>query len=167
MGDGVLLLERGTNVFKLGLGVFFAHELEDGECFVNPVAGGGPARAAGNAEQESEEDDGGDSGDADLPAPLGCAEMHGADDVVGGVGDHDAEDDVELKGADETAAPLGRGQLGDVDRAEDRGGADAESADEAEDHEGGPAPGQAAADGGDDIEDGGDAEGFAAAEPLA
>ena len=93
--------------------------------------------------------------------------MHGADDVVGGVGDHDAEDHVDLKGADQTAAPLGRRQLGDIDRAEDRGSADAESADEAKNHEGGPTPCEAAADGGDDVEDSGDAEGFAASQPLA
>ena len=113
----MLLLERGTNVFKLGLGVFFAHELEDSEGFVNPVAGGGPARTAGNAEKEGEEDDGRDSCDTDLPAPFGCAQMHGANDVVGGVGHHDAEDDIELEGRHETSTPLCRGQFGDVDGA--------------------------------------------------
>ena len=70
------------------------------------------------------------------------------------------------KVADETAAPFGRSEFGNVDGAEDRRRADAEAADETEYQERRPVPCEAAADGRYEIEDGGDAEGFAAAEPL-
>ena len=89
------------------------------------------------------------------------------DDVVGGVGEEDADDDVDLEEADEASAQLGGSELGEIDGAEDRGAADAESADEAEAEQGRPVPGEGAAEGGDDVEDRHDAQGFAAADFLA
>ena len=71
------------------------------------------------------------------------------------------------KSADHASAPLGRGELGDVDGAEHGRAADAEAADEAGDHQRIPVPGEGAADGGDGVEDGHDAQGFAAADLLA
>ena len=93
--------------------------------------------------------------------------MHEANEVIGGVGDHDAKDDVELECGNEASAPLGGGQFGNIHGAENRGGADAESADEAEEQERCPAPGDTAAESREDVEKRGDAERFAAAEFLA
>ena len=83
------------------------------------------------------------------------------------VGEQDADDDVDLEESDEAAPPLGWGYFGDVHGAEDGRSADAEAADEAEEDQGGPAPGKGAAQGGDDVEEGHHAEAVAAAKALA
>ena len=72
--------------------------------------------------------------------------MEACDDGVGEIGEEDSDDDVDLEEADETSAPLGGGELGDVDGAEDGGAADAEAAEEAKEDESVPVPGQSAAD---------------------
>ncbi len=56
---------------------------------------------------------------------------------------------------------------GEEDGAEHGGSADADAADEAGDHESVPVPGEGAADGGEGVQDGHDAKGFAAANLLA
>ncbi len=102
-----------------------------------------------------------------METPLDGSELEVGDDGVGEIGEKDADDDVDLEEADETAAPLGGGELGDVDGAEDGGAADAEASEEAEEEEAGPGAGEGAAEGGDDVEDGHDAKGGAAADALA
>ena len=164
---GVLFGQGGANVGELGFGIWLAHHLEHCEASSMRSLEADQRGLRGMPKSSTRKIERGNGSDAHLPAPLGCAQMQSADEVVGGVGDQDAEDDVELEGADQAAAPLGGRQLCNVDGAEHRGSADAESADEAEDHERRPVPGKRAADGRDDIEDGGDAQGFAAAELLA
>ena len=75
MGGGVLFSNGGADVGEFGLRIGIAHELEDSERFVDAVVRGGPARAAGNAEQKHEEDDSRKCGDTDLPTPLCRAQM--------------------------------------------------------------------------------------------
>ena len=89
-----------------------------------------------------------------------------ANEVVGGVGHQDAEDHIELECAHQASAPLGRRKLRNVDRAQHRRSADAQPADEAEDHEGRPAPGQPAAQGGNHIKHRSDAQRLASAQLL-
>ena len=160
-------MHGGDDLLQLGFGVGGAHEAKNVEGLVGLVGGDQPARAAWDAIEHDEEEDGGEDGDAELPPPLGRAKVPGGDDEVRQIRKQDADDDVDLEGADHAAAPLGGGELCDVDRAEDRGAADADAADEAGDHEDVPVPGEGAADGGDEIEDGHDAQGLAAADLLA
>ena len=76
-----------------------------------------------------------------MPATPSCqrhcsgAEIEQGDEVVRQVGEQDSDDDVDLEQSDHSSAPLGRREFGDVDRAEHGRAADAESADEAEDHQ--------------------------------
>jgi hypothetical protein len=132
VGDGVNFLEGELDVGNFLLGVRVAHELEDFEGLFDAEFGDGPAGAAGDAEEEDEEEQSGDGGDAELDAPLGGSEVEQADDEVRGVGEEDADDDIDLEGADHASAPLGGGQLRNVDGTEDGAGTDAESAEEAE-----------------------------------
>ena len=112
--------------------------------FVDAVLRDEPARAARDAKEQARKSAAGTAGDAELPAPRASAQVHQAgDDVVGEVGEQDSDDDVDLEEADQAAAPFSRGELGDVDRAEDGGAADAEAADEAEAEQGRPVPGEA------------------------
>ena len=68
-----------------------------------------------------------------------------ADEVIREVGEEDSENDVELKKADQAAAPFCGSHFGDVHGAEDGRAADAQAADEAKDYERGPVPGDGAA----------------------
>ena len=168
VGGGVLLGERGADVGELGLGVGIAHHFEHGEGFAVAILLAADQRGLrGMPKSRARKPKAGMAATPTCQRHSAAPRFRGADEVIGGVGDEDAEDHVELERADEAAAPLGGRKLGDVDGAEDRGRADAESADEAEDHERGPAPGQRAADGGEHVKNGGEAEGFAAAEALA
>ena len=155
------------DLLELGFGVGGAHQVEHVERFFGSVGGDEPARRAGDAEQHVEEQERRKDGDAELPPPLEIAEVASGDEEVGKVGDQDADDDVDLEEADHAAAPLGGGELCDVDGAEHGGAADADAADEAEGEQGIPIPGEGAADRRDEVEDGHDAERFAAADPLA
>src|SRR5579871_6625217 len=101
----MFLSERGTNVCEFSVGIRLAHHFENGESFVDAVARGRPPGAARNKEEQRKKDCRGDGGYADLPAPLCGSEMKQADDVVRGVSDEDAEDDIELESPDETSAP--------------------------------------------------------------
>ena len=58
-----------------------------------------------------------------------------ADDRVGGVGQEDTEDDVELDQADQASAHAGGGDFGGVNGSDHGGQADADAAQEAEHHE--------------------------------
>ena len=60
-----------------------------------------PARSLGHGGKEDEEEDGGDGHDAEHPAPRGFLVGDLADHRVGGVGQEDTEDDVELDQADQ------------------------------------------------------------------
>ena len=46
------------------------------------------------------------------------AKVHGANRIIRDVGQHDAEDHIELECRHQTAAPFRRSQLGNVDRAQ-------------------------------------------------
>lgn len=116
--------------------------------------------------EQDEEEGGREDSDAELETPLDGSGVERGDDGIGEVGEENADDDVDLKEADEASAPFGGGELGDVDRAEDRGAADAEASEEAEEEEARPWPGESAAEGRDDVEDGHDAEGGATADAL-
>ena len=94
-----------------------------------------PTRRLGDGGQEDQEEDGGHRHDAEHPAPRGVFVRDFADDRVGGVGQEDTEDDVELDQADQASAHAGGGDFGGVDGSDHGGQADADAAQEAEDHE--------------------------------
>ena len=102
-----------------------------------------------------------------LPAPLSGAQVESTDHVIGEVGEQNADDDVDLEHADKSSAPLCGSKFGNIDGAENGRSADSQAADEAEDDERRPTPRKGAAERRDDVEDGGDAQRFAAAKPLA
>ena len=93
--------------------------------------------------------------------------MQGADEVVGGVGQQDAEHHIELKSSHESSAPLCGSKFSDVYRAQHGRCTNAKTADAAEDQERRPVPREAASQGRGDVEQRRQAQGFAAAEPLA
>ncbi len=89
----------------------------------------------GDGVEQGEEEEGGKDSDAELEAPLDGSGVERGDDGVGEIGEEDSDDDVDLEESDESPAPPGGGELGDVDGAEDGGAADPESSDEAEEEE--------------------------------
>ena len=62
--------------------------------------------------------------DAKLPAPLRRAKVSERDEVVGQIGEQDADDDVDLKHSNQPAAPFRGRKLRDVDRPQNRRAAD-------------------------------------------
>ena len=73
--------------------------------------------------------------------------------IVREVGEQDPQNDVELGDRHQPAPERGGGDLRDVHRRDDRGPADAQAAEEAEDEKRGPAPGQSAPDRRDEVEE--------------
>ena len=163
----VLDVDGTGDIGELGIGIGFANLGQDGAGFREARFLREPARAARDREEHQQEQQGGDAGDAEHPAPFRGAELLATDKVVREIGDENSGDDVELKKADQAAAQMGRRDFGDVHGAEDGGAADGESADEAEEDERIPIPGDGAAQGGEEIEDGHEAEAVAAAVAIA
>src|SRR6184192_1888861 len=95
---------------------------------------------------------GGQCGNAELPTPLRVAEAHGANCVIRKVCEQNSEDDVELKDADQTAAPLCRSNFRNVHRAENRRPANTKPADEAKENKGAPVPGKRTTQSRDDVQ---------------
>ena len=126
-----------------------------------------PARAARDEEKHEKKSRGGNGGHAELPAPFRAAKAKQADDVVGEVGEENSEDHVELKETDEAAAPLGGRDFRNVHGAEDGRAADGQAANDAEADQRGPVPSEGAADGGNHVKHGHDAETVAAAVSVA
>ena len=87
----------------------------------------------------------GDGQDAEHPPPFRRPEVQPRDQVVRQEREQDAEHDVELLDRHQTAAVLRRGDLGDVERRDDRRPADGHAAQESEGEERVPVPGQGAA----------------------
>ena len=142
---GTFEVQRIYDLFQFGLRVGCAGQLEDIESFGVTAFRDQPARTVGDAEEHGKEEDSGQSGDAEFPAPFLLTKVHRADEIVRQIGQQDADDDVDLEGADEASTELGRGQFGDIHGAEDGGTADAEAADKAEDQQERPVPGKSAA----------------------
>src|SRR5882757_1377337 len=126
-----------------------------------------PAGAAGDAKKQEQEEYRGGSGDSQFPAPLGGAQTHRSQNIIRKIGEQNAEDNVELKQADEPAPPFCGRNLRDVHRAEHGRAADAKATDEAEKHQRRPVPCQSAAQGGDDIEHGHGAQTVSPAKSIA
>ena len=94
-----------------------------------------PARSLGNGEQQQDEDRRGCGHHAEHPAPSGLFGDDLADDEVAQVGEQDAEHDIELDEADQAATLGRRGDLSGVDRRAHARHADADTAEEPEEHE--------------------------------
>src|ERR1022692_3767447 len=122
-----------------------------------------PARAARNAEQHDQEQDGGSGGDTKLPAPLVHAKAGQPDQVVAEIGNQDSDHDVDLERADEQSSPARGSDLGDVHRPEYRRASNPQAADEAEDEQRWPVPREGAAESGNDVEPRQDAQALAPA----
>ena len=138
-------VDRADDFLQLLFVVLLADLFQHGARFIDALLFREPARAARNSEEQHEEQQSGQRGDGKLPAPFVGAKIEEADDVVRKIGEQDAEDDVELKQTDEPAAIFRRSEFGDIGRAQYRRAADAEAADEAEENQRGPAPGEGAA----------------------
>ncbi len=117
--------------------------------------------------KRQEEEDSGQDGDTEFPAPLFGPETKRADDVVGQVGDQDSGHDIELKEADQSSALGGGRDFRDVHRADDGGSADGQPTDKAEPHERRPVPGEGASQGSNDIQDGEGLQALTAAVAIA
>ena len=63
-----------------------------------------PARTGRNAEQHHQKEDGWERRDAELPAPFGCAKSHPRDAIVGKISQQYADDDIDLKKAEDEEA---------------------------------------------------------------
>src|ERR1700733_671369 len=159
---GAFQMHGGDDFVQLLLSLRHAGEFQDGERFVQAGLRDQPARAARDDKEGDEKKHRRDGGDAEHPSPLQGAKMPAADDGIRHIGEQDADDDVDLEESDQAAAPVWRRNLRDVHRAENGGATDTEAAEEAKEDECWPAPGKGAADGGDHIEDGHDAETVAA-----
>src|SRR5690242_3070682 len=138
-GD-VVGVDRCNNVLQLPFIVFLARELEDLAGYLNALLLDQPAWAARNTKEHDEENCGGDSGNAQLPAPLGGAGNGKSYEVIGQVCKENAKDNVELKKTDQAAASLGRRNLSDVHGTEDGSTPDTEAADKAKKNERVPVP---------------------------
>ena len=101
-----LQMHRGDDFIELLFGLGNAGEAQDFEGFVEIGLRDQPARAAGNDEQHDQEKQRRYAGDAEHPAPVGRAEVHAADHGVRYVGEQNADDDVDLEGSHQAAAPL-------------------------------------------------------------
>ena len=112
-----------------------------------------PARAARNRRTASRKNSAAGSRRRRASSAIRCRRMpHGADQVIRKVGEQNARDDVELKEADQAAAPFRRRDFRDVHGAEHRRAADAQAADKAEEHQRIPVPGKRAAERGNEIQ---------------
>ena len=105
---GVFLQQSGPNVRQFSLGVRFAHQLQHRQRLIDAILRGRPARTAGNAEKQRKKSKCRNRRNANLPAPLGIAQIGQPDHVVRCIGQKNAEDDVELKRAHQPPAPFRR-----------------------------------------------------------
>ena len=150
----VLGFDGADDIGDFAIGVGLTDAGEDLAGLLDEAAADQPARALRDAEEGDEEEQRGQGGDAQFPAPLFGAEAQGADHVVGEVRDQDSGHDIELEEADEASAFGGGRDLGDIHGADDGRSADGEAAEEAEPDEGVPVPGEGASEGGHDVEHG-------------
>src|ERR1022692_1362477 len=129
-GAAVLVLEEGfdsgaifafhgaDDVGDFAIGVGFADAGKNLAGLLDETAADQPARALRDAEEVKEEEQRGQGGHAEFPAPLFGAETHGADHVVRQVRDQNPRDDIELEEADEASAFGGGRNLGDIHGAD-------------------------------------------------
>src|SRR5213075_778972 len=124
---------------KFGFVILFADEAENVSSLVNAAFFGEPARAAGNAKEHGQEENGRQNRDAELPTPFDGAKLKRPDSVVGEIGEKEAED--------------GRAT-------------DAKAANKAKNYERRPTPRKGTADGGYDVKDSHETETVAAADGI-
>ena len=151
---GAIFGFHGTDdVGHFAVGVGLTDAGEDLAGLFNEAAADQPARALRDAEQGDEEEDRGQYGHTQFPAPFFGPETQGADDIVRQVRDQNSRHDIELEEADQ-ASPFGGGcDFRDIHRADHGRASDRETADKAEPDKGVPVPGERAPQRGDDIED--------------
>ena len=144
-----------------------AEATADGDRFLLVAFGHEPAWRFGNRHQEHEEQHRRDDHHAEHPTPRDLRVVDDlSDDVVRQIGHEDAEDDVELDEADEAAADPRWGDFRCVDRRAHRRQADADAADEAEDHEHQVAGRQGRSEGAEYVQDADEEQQLAAAEAV-
>src|SRR6516162_4949564 len=116
---------------EFAFGIFSTHLLKNLAGFVDAVLRDQPTRTGRDSKEQNKEEGRGDGGDSQLPAPLARAQIQATDDVVGEIGEQNADNNVDLEHSDEAAAHLGWSEFRDIDRTENRGTTDADAADEA------------------------------------
>src|SRR6266403_2576256 len=148
--EGLILLQAfqmdGANDFlQLGFRIVCAHFLQDLARFVHAPFGDQPARTWRDAKEHDQKQDGGQRSHAKWPAPFGRTETLARDYEIREISQQDADDDVDLKHADQAAANSCRSELRDVHGTEDGGAADAEPAEKSREKQNLPIPGESAA----------------------
>src|ERR1700751_2298440 len=129
---GALQMHGGDDLIELLLGFGDPGEAKNLERLLQIGLRDQPARAARNDEEHGQKEHSRNSGDAEHPAPFVRPEVHAADDRVRDVGEKNADNDIDLKGSHQPAAPGGRRNLRDIHLAEKQLTTDAASADEIE-----------------------------------
>src|SRR6266478_1580160 len=119
-----------------------------------------PARALRDAKQHYQKQHSRQGGDSELPAPFHCAETLARDYEIRQIGEQDANDDVDLKHADQAAADSCWGQFRDVHRTQHRRASNAQAAEKTRQQQSVPAPRESAAQRGEHVEDGQHAQRF-------
>src|SRR5882762_4492979 len=160
-------MDGADDFLQLGFRIVCAHFLQDLARFVYAPFGDQPARTWRDAEEHDQKQDGRQRGDAKLPAPVGGTETLARDYEIREISQQDADDDVDLKHADQAAADSRRGEFRDVNGTKDRGAADAETSKKSREKQDLPIPGKRAAQGGEHVKDSQNAEGFSRAVFLA
>src|SRR6266403_1009013 len=112
-------MDGADDFLQLGFRIVCAHFLQDLARFVYAPFGDQPARTWRDAEQHDQKQDGGERSHANLPAPLGRTESLARDNEIREVSQQDADDDVDLKHADQATADSRRGEFRDVNGTED------------------------------------------------
>src|SRR6267142_137853 len=133
-------MDGADDFLQLGFRIVCAHFLQDLARFVYAPFGDQPARTWRDAEQHDQKQDGGERSHAKLPAPLGRTETLARDYEVRQISEQDADDDVDLKHADQAAADSCRSEFRDVNGTEDGGAADAETSEKSREKQHLPIP---------------------------
>src|ERR1700730_4063285 len=124
------------NFLQVFLVVLISGKAQNFSGLVNPLLLYQPARAARYSKQQQAEQGRRKSSNSELPAPL-CihAEMLSSHQEIREIGQQNSPDYIELEDSHQTSSPVRRRDFRNVHRAQHRGTADAESADETEDYE--------------------------------
>ena len=94
-----------------------------------------PARSLGDGGKENQEEQSGHGHDTEHPTPSNVFVHNFADDCIRGVGQENAEDDIELDQTHQASAHAGRRNFSGIDRCDHRRQADTDAPEEAEQHE--------------------------------
>src|SRR5882762_648043 len=147
-------MDGADDFLQFGFRIVGAHFLQDLARFVYAPFGDQPARTWRDAEEHDQKQDGGQRSHAKLPAPLGRTETLAGDYEIREISQQDADDDIDLKHADQAAADSCRREFRNVHGTENGRTADAKSAEKSREKQHLPIPGESTAQGGEHVKNG-------------